>query len=312
MNRSCGIVIAGGLVLAGVLAFSGTRLREAREAEQRAGAAEQRRRLAETELRSAEEAAAIQVAKTIPRPTAVAGLPTTASPATPTIRRPTVPSFAERLRTEPETQTLWVKSRRHELATKYGPLLRRLGLPPEIQARFEALALSRDEKEMDLQAVATTQGLKPEDPVLQKLRRDVVSDYETGVKTLLGDDGYREYKEFERFSGIREMVNGVVGGSVLVAREPLTTYQAEQLIQIMAHASPRFRNGGHATGSDLNWDVIDAQARAILTPAQFAFFTQMEPPLPLGARFQARLYQKVEEAKRRDADAVSNSNAREE
>jgi hypothetical protein len=56
--------------------------------------------------------------------------------------------------------------------------------------------------DVDLQAVATTQRSKPEDPVLQKLRRDVVSDYETGVKTLLGDDGYREYKEFERFSRI--------------------------------------------------------------------------------------------------------------
>jgi hypothetical protein len=160
---------------------------------------------------------------------------------------------------------------------------------------------------MDLQAVATTQGLKPEDTVLQKLRRDVVNDYETGVKSLLGDNGYREYRNFERISGIREMINGVVGGSVLVAREPLSTYQAEQLIQIMANASAQFRNGGHATESDLNWDVIDEQAQAILTPTQFTFFTQMEPPLPVGARFQARLYQRVEAAKRRDADARRSS-----
>lgn len=315
MKRSRGIAIAGGLALAGLLAFSGTRWREAREAEQRADAAEQRRRLAETELRRAEEAAAAQEAKAHPRRAAAAPAaaesPPPASATTPAIRRPAPPSFAERLRTEPETQALWVKSRRHEVAATYGPFLRRLGLPPEIQARFEALALQRDEKEMDLQAVATTQGLKPGDPVLQTLRRDALNDYEAGMKSLLGDDGYREYKEFERFSEMREMVNGVVGGSVMVAREPLTTYQAEQLIQIMANASPRFRNGGHATAWDLNWDIIDPQAQAILTPAQFAFFSQTEPPLPLGARFQARLYQNVAEAKRRDADAQRNSGATE-
>jgi hypothetical protein len=207
----------------------------------------------------------------------------------------------ERLKHEPEMQALWLISRRAELATRYGPLLQHLKLSPDQRARFEALELRREEREFDLKAAEGVNGISAVEPAMVALRKQVTDEYNESMRGLLAETGYEQKKEFERTTWLREMVNGIMGGAVVVAREPLSADQGERLLRVMANASKQYQRGGQASSGDLDWQQIDAEARAFITDAQFAFFKTMEPPLPLGARHQAELYRVVEAAKKRES-----------
>jgi hypothetical protein len=183
---------------------------------------------------------------------------------------PRPPKLHERLGREPELQALWLMSRRAELATRYGPLLRTLELSPEQQARFEAIELRREEREFDLRTVEGANGISARDPALVTLRTQVKTEYEEELRSLLGADGQRQKAEFDRTTWIREMVNGIMGGAVVVAREPLSREQGERLVQVMAAASAQYQAGGRASSGDLDWERIDAAARTFLSEAQFA------------------------------------------
>jgi hypothetical protein len=71
----------------------------------------------------------------------------------------------------------------------------------------------------------------------------------------------------------------------------------------MANASASYQRGGTALAGEIDWDAVDAQARTFLSPVQFALFTTMEPPLPIGARFQSQLYREVDNMKKREPAA---------
>ncbi|MCX6068205.1 MAG: hypothetical protein NT121_21055, partial [Chloroflexi bacterium] len=130
-------------------------------------------------------------------------------------------------------------------------------------------------------------------------------DYQAAQRDLLGEAGHQQLLDHERTVGVRDMVNGWAGGAVVVARTPFTQQQGEQLIQILANASTRYRNGGNADVKNIDWDVADAQARAILSDSQFNLYKTMEPPLPNGARFQSQFFRLVDEAQRADAKVLS-------
>ena len=139
-------------------------------------------------------------------------------------------------------------------------------------------------------------------------RSAIEPDYQAAQRALLGDAGYDRFHDYERTAFVRSLVNGWAGGAVAVARAPFTTEQGEQLIQILAAASEDYRKGGQANTYGIDWDAADAQARAILSEAQFNLFKTMEPPLPLGARFQSQFYRLVTQAQKVDAtDAAARS-----
>jgi hypothetical protein len=224
--------------------------------------------------------------------------PATADPAA----RP--PSIAEQLQTNPTAQISALAHKRAHVLATYGAFFRKLGLSGEQIARFQDIVLRKKERIMDLQAIMGQQGLTWRDQAIDKLRRDGEAEYASAQRALLGDDALRKLEDYEHTSWLREMMIGWAGGAVVVAREPFTPDQAEQLVQIMANASPNYRHGYDAmTHEPGYWAAVEAEARKILTPGQFNYFTTMEPPLPVGARFQTQFYDKVSEALEAEAEA---------
>jgi hypothetical protein len=135
------------------------------------------------------------------------------------------------------------------------------------------------------------------------------AELKTAQSELLGETEFLRLIEYERTSELRELVNGVAGGAVVVAREPLSAQQAERLLHVMANASTSYQRGGAAMRQDIDWTVVDAQARAFLSPGQYSLFVTMEPPLPLGARFQSQLSREIDDAKKREAAETSKPKA---
>ena len=213
-------------------------------------------------------------------------------------RRPWIP---ERLQTEPEFQVLWLASRKAELSATYRPLFAQLRLSREEVEKFETIMLKRDEQMMDIQATQDAQKLRGDDPVLLRLRGRIVEEFRAAQKELLGAENVRALNEYERGVFAREMVAGIAGGAVTVAREPLSAQQAERLFEAIVNSSPAYQRGGTVNTNEIDWAVVDAEAQKVLSPSQFAYFKQAEPPLPVGGRFQNQLYQAVHAATKREA-----------
>lgn len=301
-----GIVL---LALAGGMAWSNANRRAAADSE-RAIWAERCERVTR-ELRRAEERLALaeaerakQAAET--KRKRAAGKPSETPPKS-IVRR--VPNIAERLRSDPVTQVLWLQSRRAQLAARYGPLLRKLNVSTAQRAAFEAAMIRKDEETIDLRAAEAAQGLSASDPVLKTLHEQIANEHQSALRSALGEEGLQELKDYERTMGIRDIVNGVAGGAVVVGRAPLSVTQGEQLIEIIANTSKSYREGGAANPNEIHWDAVDMQAQRILSAEQFSFLKDLEPPLPIGARNQAQMYQLLEEARKADAARGSDGEA---
>jgi hypothetical protein len=205
-----------------------------------------------------------------------------------------VPTIAERLRTEPDAQVLWLNLRHAQARATYGPLFRKLELTQEQIAKFEDNLTRKEERELDLQAI-TAEQLKTAGKITAELdtaRRNNGMEYDAAQRALLGDAGFQELQEQQRTSWARQWVDGWAGGAIVYLGEPLTAEQGEALIHIIANASDSYRQGNAVAGA-IDWSAVDTAAQRLLTPNQFKLFTTMEPPLPNGGRFQSQLYEKI-------------------
>ena len=88
-----------------------------------------------------------------------------------------------------------------------------------------------------------------------------------------------------------------------MAGQPLTTQEAEEMTQIVIGASVRVPPSGWVVSNSTDWDAVDARARGVLTPEQFALFKIIEPHAALdgmGSRFSARLHRLSDQAREAD------------
>jgi hypothetical protein len=302
MKRTALVKAFGAAALLVVLSFAWSNARAAREAERARTAAMQKRNVLGADAQSASERLEfaekkrgeiqatldlLQKKKTA-KPSA-----NSAAAMNRSVRRL---SIRERLEKEPAFQILWLADRRAALARSYGPLVQKLRLSSSQVQKFQEAAIRRDEQNMDINAIAERSGIFPTDPTVVKLRAEAETKYNAEQREALGDEGYRQLQDFERVKAVWEMVDGIAGGAVAIGHEPLSADQAEQLVETIAQTSSSYRNGGPVSSNEIDWEVVDAQARLILTPTQYVLYITQEPSLPQGGRFQNRLYSAIEKA----------------
>ena len=88
-------------------------------------------------------------------------------------------------------------------------------------------------------------------------------------RAIMGEAGYARYKEYGRTDGAR----AVVGDAALAlnfSETPLTSGQANGLVQIVAQASPDFLQGKAVAADAINWDAVLQQASSLLSNPQLA------------------------------------------
>jgi hypothetical protein len=189
---------------------------------------------------------------------------------------PLTPNFQETVDNDARLQVLSFKAQRAALDAIYAPLFRKLSLSPaEIQA-VEDLMVQRREQQNDIMATIRKQGLSMSDPAVSKLLSDARTEYAKVQAALLGAEGYQQLREFDRTSTLREMVSGIAG-SATVAGAPLASAQAERLVQLMAASTAEYPNKeSDINPASIDWEMVDAQAKEILSPEQFVAFQTLE------------------------------------
>ncbi len=186
-------------------------------------------------------------------------------------------NIADVIAKDPKLQLLEMASHRAEFETTYGPLLSRLHLSSEQAAKLgDALAKAKEQRD-DLAAIMREQKLPASDPGIARLREQSAGELAATEQEVLGADGMEQLHGYERTLPAQSIVERFAGSAALAA-VPVSDAQAEQLVRAIAAA------GGSSPGetsrvdpSKADWSNVDEQARAVLSPEQFALFTRIEP-----------------------------------
>ena len=269
-HRHTFLIVAGALCL-GLLGTAYRSRRERDELRLQQSAATARNASLQTELRRAVQAATARSAARVepsaapPAPESQAATP----PPRPILRAPGLIDLA---RDNPGLWNEFVNSKKSEVSQRYGPLFQSLGLSTEQRARFKEIMAAGTTRSADIAAAADAQQLARTDPAVAALRDQSEKQTQTELVALLGERSYAELKEYDRTIPVRGLADGLA--VQLAAVEPLSAKQADGLTRALATASAAFRKGGYATSADVDWASVDEEAKAILTPAQFAIWQQ--------------------------------------
>jgi hypothetical protein len=253
----------------------------------------------EIDIRRAEERLAN--AREMPRPSRGEAAPP--KPAVSAKPAPAPASSASVIERPPEIQVLMLQSGRNQAMLNYDDLFRQLGASEAQSTKFGDNFAAWQEREMDLTAVMRQQD-EAGKRTTAELQRQARVEYEQAQLRSLGEEGYRRLQEYDRTIEVRStLIRGFAGGAA-IAGIPLTAEQSERLVAAGIESAP---NGATLPAESLlpaiDWEVFDAKARAILTPAQFQYFMTETPNAGYFPHWKFRLDAAV--AKARQAEAAT-------
>jgi hypothetical protein len=268
------LILALGAAIGGI-GFTLKEWARRQEAEQAIAATASRRAEAERVLRETEQRARLASEEQERLVATAAAARRKAAPAADAPRPNAAPAFGAALREamlhDPQLQNLQLDVVQSKLAANYLPLAEQLKLSNEQMTRLLVNLRRRGEQDMDLAAIIETQHLAPDDPAVAKLRQQAAADFAAAQTELLGEAGWRKFRDYERAVPMRELVNELAG-AMAISGAGINAAQGDALTDLLAGASPNYRGGGTASRASVDWDQVLAQARTTLTEPQFAVF----------------------------------------
>jgi hypothetical protein len=185
----------------------------------------------------------------------------------------------------PEMQRALALQQKAALDGRYGALFKSLNLSPEKLAAFKSLLAEKEATMMDTMRAAREQGIDPRnDPEgFKKLMATTQAEVDASIKTALGDDAYAQYQQYQATEPQRNVVSQLQK-SLSYTSDPLTTAQAEQLVQVLAANSSQSTasappdgggrggfmggpGGGGGGGATITTAAV-AQAQTVLSASQ--------------------------------------------
>jgi len=156
-------------------------------------------------------------------------------------------------------------------ASVYRPLFGTLRLSPAQTEKFIEIDLKSFEHSMDLEAVVGQGIVSRKDPVIAKLKAEAKAEEDASYRELLGEDSYQRLQEYRRGSVAWDLIQEFAAAAVM-AGAPFTAPQLEQVVQVVANASSSYRSGQAVELDGIDWDIVDAQVRELMSSAQWEFF----------------------------------------
>lgn len=147
----------------------------------------------------------------------------------------------------PELQRLASLQQKAALDGRYGSLFKALNLSGDQLATFKALLAEKDATMMDTMRAAREQGLDPRsDPEgFKKLMATTQAETNAAIKAAIGDTAFAQYEQYQATQPQRAVVSQLQQ-SLSYTSEPLSTAQAEQLVQVLAATAPQSGPGTFA------------------------------------------------------------------
>lgn len=143
------------------------------------------------------------------------------------------------LMNKPEVMALLSVQQKAAVEARYAALFKSLNLSPEQAEKLKAVLAERQTTMMDVMSAARDQGIDPRrDPeAFQKLMAMAQNDINSSIKAVIGDSGFAQFETYEKTLPQRNVVNQLQQ-RLSSSDTPLSTAQAEQLVQILAANTP--------------------------------------------------------------------------
>ena len=135
----------------------------------------------------------------------------------------------------PEFQKLVALEQRGAIESRYAALFHRLHLQPEQQQALETLLADKQSAWADALLAAHDQGLTGRDAILaaRTVAEATRQNIDDSIKSMLGDQDYRQYQNYEHTLPQRETVNQLAQ-RLSYTNAPLTPKEQERLVQTLA------------------------------------------------------------------------------
>ena len=206
-------------------------------------------------------------------------------------------NWREQLMNNPELLAMHFSSNRPLLTRGYGPFYQARQLSLAKIEQFEAAFLKRDEQLVDLEAAQAALGPEVASAVAEFKKR-VGQEFVATLRDVLGPEDWPHYQEFQRMAPARSVIKEMAANATF-DRVPLTPAQSEQLMRVMAQASSAYARGGSTDLRTISWEIVDAQAPQILSPAQCALLKRSS------VRCEAQLDEAIARALKADRQTTS-------
>lgn len=152
------------------------------------------------------------------------------------------PQFTQSMRAmqdfmfKPEVQTMLNLQQQPAIDSRYAALFKNLNLQPEQIDRLKMLLAERSTTVMDVMAAAREQGIDPRlnPEEFQKLVTNAQGEINNSIKSLIGEAGFAQLTSYDQTLPQRSTVNQLEQ-RLSYTNTPLTSAQAEQLVQILAN-----------------------------------------------------------------------------
>jgi hypothetical protein len=143
------------------------------------------------------------------------------------------------LMAKPEVQAMLSAQQKAALEERFGPLFKSLDLSPEQTQRLTALLAERGNIRRDIDEAARAQGINPrENPeAFRKLFTDAQNELNASIKSVIGERGLAQLQNYEQTLPQRMLVENLQQ-RLAATSVPLSSSQADQLVQILAANTP--------------------------------------------------------------------------
>lgn len=230
-------------------------------------------------------------------------------PAKPAALVPPAPASRARTLTEiiahdPAAEVLMLRWQREISALEFGPFFRSRNLTPDQLKRFQDEWVNHAAQIIDVQAAGRVTNADP--AAIKALRDKVNADSEAALIEIFGADTYREFREFQQTLPLRNIVVMAFAGAAALEGVPITAEQGQRLYDAGLSAAGISAASGLGSGpmtARIDWDRLDAAARQILTPAQYALFATNAAPSGFDSRFASQFQSMVRRAHEADVAA---------
>ena len=165
-------------------------------------------------------------------------------------------------------QKLYLKAESARVARTYGPFLVTRQLSAEQITRFEGIFAEHIAERLDLVGEVRGTGDRVEGDMaaIAELVHQELDHFRLTLTEVLGDTGYREMQEYERFLPARELVDAFAGS--IAFSEPIGASLSERMIEVLAHASTSYRAGREVDLDANSFDEAQRQLSPLLSTSQ--------------------------------------------
>ena len=144
------------------------------------------------------------------------------------------------LMSKPEVQAMISVQQKAAIEARYASLFKNLNLPPEQVEKLKNLLAERSTTMMDVMSAARDQGIDPREnqDAFRKMIADAQNEINQSIKATIGESAFAQLTTYEQTIPQRNLVNDL-GSRLSYTSTPLTSTQAEQLVQILAANAPQ-------------------------------------------------------------------------